>query len=109
MPLSLDRFTAILAILLLAYVPSLLAQPVSDARFGVIPDSLFQMERPANSPDAPYVITNKELDVSFKQANNTIIAVLDHHVRMKVFEDSVREASIVAIPYYYDDSMEQIS
>jgi len=109
MSFSLDRFTATLAVILLAYAPSLFGQPVTDARFGVVPDSLFQMERPASNPDAPYVITNKELDVSFKQANNNIIAVLNHHVRMKVFEDSVREASIVAIPYYYDDSMEQIS
>ncbi|MDZ7682375.1 MAG: DUF3857 domain-containing protein [Fodinibius sp.] len=104
-----DRFTAVLLVLLVALAPGVFAQSVPDARFGVIPDSLYQMDRPAGNPDAPYVITNKELDVSFKQANNNIIAVLEHHVRMKVFEDTVREASIVAIPYYYDDSMEQIS
>jgi hypothetical protein len=83
-------------------------QEVSDAEFGTIPDSLFQMQV-SESDSVPYKITNKELDVSFQEADGSIIAVLEHHIRMKIFDASAREASIIAIPYYYQNDMERIT
>jgi len=83
-------------------------QPVG-MEFGNIPDSLYQMQPPANNPDTPYVIANKEMKVSFENRNNSIIAILRYHVRLKVFDESAREASIISIPYYFDNDMEQIS
>lgn len=82
---------------------------VVDAQFGTIPDSLFQMDAPSHSPAYPYVVTNKEVDVSFKQSKGNIVAVLRHHMRLKLFDASAREASVVTIPYYFKDDMEQIS
>lgn len=85
------------------------AQDGTDTQFGIIPDSLFRMPAPSGDSAAPYLITNKEVDVSFRQTNGNIIAVLEHHMRLKVFDASAREASMVTIPYYYDENMEQIS
>ncbi|MGM0545936.1 MAG: DUF3857 domain-containing protein [Bacteroidota bacterium] len=80
-----------------------------DAEFGSIPDSLFSMQPPADAEDTPYVIANKELDVSFQEADDSIIAVLEHHFRLKIFDADKREASIIAIPYYFLDDMERIT
>lgn len=102
----LDRFFLTTFILLLS-IGGGSAQNVPDAKFGSIPDSLFLMQQPSN--DTPYRITNKELNVSFQEANESIIAVLEHHVRIKVFDDSARRASIVAIPYYFENDMERIT
>lgn len=82
---------------------------VIDAQYGVIPDSLFRMQEPADKSETPYTITNKEVDVSFQETGGSIIAVLRHHMRIKVFDASSAEASTVTIPYYFDDNMEQIS
>lgn len=83
---------------------------VVDAQYGVIPDSLFRMQAPsADAAETPYTITNKEVDVFFQEAGGSIIAVLRHHMRLKVFDASAPEASAVTIPYYYDDDMERIS
>jgi len=108
MSISLLRITALIAAILWMPVAGLFAQDSLDARFGSIPDSLYSMQSPADNPDAPYIITNKELDVSFRETEQSIVAVLEHHVRKKVFEDSVREASVVAIPYYFDNNMEHV-
>lgn len=85
------------------------AQEFQDAEFGSIPDSLRSLQPPSYDSDAPYVITNKELDVSFRETGESIVAVLEHHNRIKVFDASHREASIIAIPYYFDNEMERIS
>ncbi|SHG02476.1 protein of unknown function [Fodinibius roseus] len=82
---------------------------VIDAQYGVIPDSLFRMQEPADKSETPYTITNKEVDVSFQETGGSIIAVLRHHMRLKVFDASSPEASTVTIPYYFADNMEQIS
>nr|WP_286670541.1 DUF3857 domain-containing protein [Fodinibius salsisoli] len=37
------------------------------------------------------------------------MAVLKHHTRLKIFDASAREASVVTIPYYFEDNMEQLS
>ncbi|NGP89277.1 DUF3857 domain-containing protein [Fodinibius halophilus] len=99
------RYTLIIGVSLFMLTSGLYGQSFQDADFGVIPDSLYQL----SPSDAPYVITNKEMDVSFNEEDGSIVAILDHHVRLKVFDKTAREASIVSIPYYYDDNMEQIS
>jgi len=85
------------------------AQTSPHAQFGVIPDSLYQMQPPASSPDAPYMVTNNNMHVSFKEEGNSIVAIIKYLVRLKVFDKEAREASIVSIPYYFDNNMEQIS
>lgn len=109
MSTSLQRVTAFWVILLVVSAPNLFAQNADDTEFGVIPDSLYKMQPPSEYPDVSHVITNKTLDVSFEESGESIVAVLEHHVRMKVFDATAREASIVAIPYYFDEGMEQIS
>lgn len=89
--------------------PEAHAQQATDAQFGSIPDSLFQMQSPSNNGDEPYIITNKELDISFRETGESIVAILDHHVRLKVFDESAPEASVITIPYYFGNDMEQIS
>lgn len=105
---SLLRITALIAAILWMPVAGIHAQDLLDARFGSIPDSLYSMQPPADNPDAPYIITNKELDVSFRETEQSIVAVLEYHVRKKVFDASAREAAVVAIPYYFDNNMEHI-
>lgn len=79
----------------------------SGVEFGNIPDSLFLLKQP--DVDVPYIFTNRELEISFEDGAESIIAILDYHVRLKIFDADAREASIVAIPYYFSNSMEQIS
>ncbi|HEX6982676.1 MAG TPA: DUF3857 domain-containing protein [Balneolaceae bacterium] len=85
------------------------AQQVPDAAFGVIPDSLFKMQPPVKNPDVPYMITNKEVDVTFTEDDSSIVAVMEHHTRLKIFDKTARKASVISIPYYFDNNMEQIS
>lgn len=107
--LPLLKISALIGFIVLFGAGIIKAQQIPDAEFRVIPDSLLQMQPPAENPDAPYIITNKEVDVSFEEEDNSIIAVIKHHVRLKVFDKTAREASIIAIPYYFDNKMEQIS
>ncbi len=109
MSLPLYRITTFFVLLFLAMPAYGQDNPYPDAEFGSIPDSLFEMPAPADEEDAPYMITNKELDVSFQEADDSIIAVLEHHFRLKIFDADEREASIIAIPYYYLDDMERIT
>jgi len=100
-------------VLLLTLFPFLASQAQtqdkSQAQFGVIPDSLYQMQPPASSPDTPYMVTNNEMHVSFKEDQNSIVAIIKYLVRLKVFDKTVHKASIVSIPYYFDNDMERIS
>lgn len=81
---------------------------VPNAEYGKVPDSLFAMQQYASDPSAPFFYSIKELDVSFENDENSIIAILDYHVRIKVFDASAREVSIVAIPYYFERNIEQV-
>lgn len=81
-------------------------QQVDDAEFGNIPDSLFEMK--PSDEDASHQIANKELDISFQETDDSIVAVLQYHVRLKIFDDEDPEASMVTIPYYFENDMEQI-
>lgn len=78
-----------------------------DVEFGEIPDSLFSMKPP--SEDVSYQYTNRELEISFEDGDQSIIAVLDYHIRLKIFDEEARQASIVALPYYFSNEMERIS
>ncbi|MEL7832446.1 DUF3857 domain-containing protein [Fodinibius sp. Rm-B-1B1-1] len=108
MAFHLIRFAATIGFVLLISIGNGFGQEVPDAEFGTIPDSLFQMQV-SEADSVPYKITNKELDVSFRDADESIIAVLEHHIRIKIFDASAREASIIAIPYYYENDMERIT
>lgn len=79
----------------------------SDTEFGKIPDSLFSIDPPAEN--IPYLFTNRELEISFEDGDQSIVAVLDYHVRLKIFDKEARQASIVALPYYFSNEMESIS
>lgn len=85
-----------------------LSRSVPNPEFGSIPDSLFAMDEYAPNPSAAFVYIIKELDVNFENDENSIIALLDYHVRIKVFDASAREASIVAIPYYFERGIEEV-
>lgn len=85
-----------------------LSRTVPNPEFGSIPDSLFTMDEYAPNPSAPFIYTIKELEVNFENDENSIIALLDYHVRIKVFDASAREASIVAIPYYFEQGIEEV-
>jgi len=76
--------------------------------FGNIPDSLYEMQQYKQDPSAPYVYTLKEVDIHFEEDNRSIIAVLNYHVRIKVFDASARQVSVVAIPYYFEQNIEEI-
>ena len=102
--------TGTIVLICLSLIGSIQAQQVPDATFGVIPDSLAKVSPPASAPEAPYVITNKETEVSFQETGGSIQAILEHHVRLKVFDETAaREAATVAIPYYFQNDMEQVS
>ena len=79
-----------------------------DQAYGEIPDSLFYMERYAPAPSASYLYTLKELHITFENDGNSVVALMDYHVRIKVFDASAREVSLVAIPYYFDRKLEQV-
>src|SRR5699024_7175396 len=86
--------------------PALAQTMECSASFESIPDSLVEIQ---TSSDSPYTMVNKEVEVSFREANGGILAVLRHHVQLKVFDASVPEASLVSIPYYRENDMEQVS
>lgn len=109
MSIYLYRFTTVMWFILLVGSADLPAQQPDDAQFGIIPDSLSQIQPPTDDQDVSYIVTNKEMDVSFQDDGGSITAILEHHVRLKVFDETAREASIVAIPYYFDNNMESIS
>lgn len=103
------RFTLVFIVFALFPFVGIHAQSNSQAQFGVIPDSVYQIQPPESAPDTPYMVTNNEMNVSFDENGNSIVAIIKYLVRLKVFDKSAREASIVSIPYYFDNDMEQIS
>jgi len=76
--------------------------------FGEIPDSLYQMKR---EDDAPYEYLLKESIVRFEEIKGSIVSIIDHHIRIKVYTDDPilkAEASLVGIPFYFEDNMENV-
>ena len=76
--------------------------------FGSVPDSLFSMQKYGEDPSAPFVYTLKEVDIRFENDDRSIVAILDYYVRVKIFDASVQQASVVAIPYYFERGIEEI-
>lgn len=83
--------------------------PVSTVELGEIPDSLLSMEEYPADPDAPFFYAFNGLDIFFEEENESIIAVMRYHVRIKVFDEENKEASLVGISYYFEDDIERIS
>ncbi|MDX1617720.1 MAG: DUF3857 domain-containing protein [Balneolaceae bacterium] len=81
---------------------------IPQARFGEIPDSLFRMQVYRPDRTAPYFYAYKEVTITFEEDETSIVAILDYHVRVKVFDAEAREASIVAIPYYFENDIENV-
>lgn len=77
--------------------------------FNTIPDSLFDEARYSANSDAPFLYSLKKLDVTFEENEQSIVAVLKYHVRVKIFDASVQEASVVGIPYYFENNIERVS
>ncbi|MDX1586584.1 MAG: DUF3857 domain-containing protein [Balneolaceae bacterium] len=111
-PRRIHIFFILLLMGLLLHTPHALGQrggmSIPDAEYGEIPDSLYSLEEYAPRPDAPFMYAVKELEVNFENDENAIVALLDYYVRVKVFDASAREASIVAIPYYFERDIEEV-
>src|SRR5699024_8559674 len=71
------------------------------------PDSLFDESRYPANPDVPYIYSLKELNITFEEVNGSVIAVMNYHVRIKVFDASAPRASVVGIPYYRQNGIEK--
>lgn len=59
----------------------------------------------------PYEYLLKESSIRFDERGSSIIAIIDHLVRIKVHSDEpieIAEASLVGIPFYFADNMERI-
>lgn len=84
-------------------------QTAKQVHFGQAPDSLFNEDRYPANPDVPFIYSLKKLDITFEQSQESIIAVMDYRVRVKIFDSSIPQASIVGIPYYFKNNTEQIT
>lgn len=89
------------------HASSAAGQLAPSTEFGAVPDSLFEVRSEAYG-GAPYVYALKQLHITFEQDETSIVALLDYHVRIKVFDASSPEASLVSIPYYFDQNMEEV-
>lgn len=79
------------------------------AQFGSVPDSLFLTEA---SHSYPYEILLKESSIRFADRGGTIVAILDHLVRIRLFSsDPVDQAgaALIGIPFYDMDEMERVT
>ncbi len=85
------------------------AQTSAETAVGTVPDSLFAEAQYPADPDVPFLYSSKKLDITFEEDDQSIVAVLKYHVRVKVFDSSIKEAAVVGIPYYFEDNIEQVS
>ncbi|MGF1670309.1 MAG: DUF3857 domain-containing protein [Balneolaceae bacterium] len=111
------RITFLVTILLSAVAYGVQAQErgvirsaldLQESEFGVIPDSLYKISR---SDGTPFEYLLKEAVVRFDEIKGNIVSIIDYHIRIKVYSDdelAKTEASLVGIPYYYSDNMEEI-
>ncbi len=77
-------------------------------RFGNVDASAYP---PDENSEYPFEFLLKETSVSFEQRGTGIIAYIDYLIRIRVNSDdpiSIAEASLVGIPYYFAENMEQI-
>ena len=81
---------------------------VEISNFGELPDSVYQMDRRDGSP---YEYLLKESIVRFDEVKGNIVSIIDYHIRIKVYTDDPiqkTEASLVGIPFYFEDNMESV-
>lgn len=85
------------------------AQTPTNATFSSPPDSLFNEAGYHFGEDVPYIYSLKELNITFEETDGAVVAVLKYHVRLKVFDASVPQASVIGIPYYEQNDIETIT
>ncbi len=85
------------------------AQSTEQTHFGTVPDSLFNESRYPANPEVPFIYSLKKLDITFEEANGSIVAVMTYRVRAKIFDASIPQASIVGIPYYFKNDIEEVA
>ncbi|HKJ33745.1 MAG TPA: DUF3857 domain-containing protein [Balneolales bacterium] len=76
--------------------------------YGDIPDSALKMDEYQNDPSADYVYLFKGVDIHFDVKGNSISAILNYHVRIKVFTKDGDKAALVDIPFYFKNNMERV-
>lgn len=99
---------AVMGLLPLESAAQQLALPPLSTDFGEPPDSLLALDEYPFDPDAPYFYAFKKADIRFEDDDRSVVAVIDYHVRVKVFDDSTQAASLVAIPYYFQNNLEEV-
>src|SRR6056297_2784218 len=81
---------------------------IEQSEFGEIPDSLYRLEADG---EVPFEYLSKEAIIRFDESKGNIISIIDYHIRIKVYSDDElkkTEASIIGIPFYSSDDMEEI-
>ncbi len=81
---------------------------IEQSEFGEIPDSLYRLEA---TGETPFEYLSKEAIVRFDERNGNIVSIIDYHIRIKVYSDDElkkTEASLIGIPFYSSDDMEEI-
>lgn len=77
--------------------------------FGNLPSEMIHLE---SDHDYPFEYLSKESSVRFIEDGGGIRAIIDHLVRIKVYSEEpleIARASLIAVPYYESDGMEQVS
>ncbi len=78
-------------------------------KFGMISNQQLGVSPQA---DYPYEFLEKKTAIQIHERSRGIVAVLDHLIRIKVHSDDplyIAEASMVGIPFYFADGIEQVS
>jgi len=81
---------------------------IEQSEFGEIPDSLYRLEA---TGETPFEYLSKEAIVRFDERKGNIVSIIDYHIRIKVYSDDElkkTEASLIGIPFYSSDDMEEI-
>lgn len=76
--------------------------------FGTVSDTDLSLEP---DHDFPYEYLMKNTSIHFREEDGSIEAVINHLVRIKIYTDDpldIAEASLVGIPFYFADNMEQV-
>ncbi len=72
-------------------------------------DSLLQVEEYPQHPGSDYYYALKKADIKFERSGESIVAVVEYRVLLKLLTEATRQASIVEIPYYYRQNLESIN
>lgn len=77
--------------------------------YGEIPDSLLQMNQYPGNPGLDYFFAYKGLSIDFSLKKNSLVAYLTYLVRIKVLKQDGVKASVVDIPYYFQNDIEKVT